>query len=162
MEGTKANPMTNRQLAEKIAERLFTNGSGKRAERLKLVIDPAGSQPERDLGGWGERAAADQIEKIMDETAAVRQAARKGCRDCGTTDMPIDCVLTLRQWELICPEGGVLCASCIAKRASKLPDVINLTCRISFVRDFKGDAPGGLYFQFLKRMDANDECQSNG
>ena len=67
--------MTNRQLAEKIAERLFTNGVGKRAERLKLVIDPKGSEPERDLGGWCERAAADQIEKILDETAAVRQAA---------------------------------------------------------------------------------------
>lgn len=77
-----------------------------------------------------------------------------GCHDCGTQDMPIDTVLTGRQWELICPEGGMLCASCIVRRASRLPDVINLTTRITFAGDFEGDVPGGIYFAFLKERDA--------
>jgi hypothetical protein len=68
--------------------------------------------------------------------------------------MPIDTVLTGRQWEMICPEGGMLCASCIVKRAEKLDGVINLTCRITYAKDFEIDAPGGIYFQFLKELDA--------
>lgn len=81
------------------------------------------------------------------------------CLDCKCPDdeMPLDTVITGKQWERICPEGGVLCASCIVKRAAKLPHVINLTARITFADDFKGDAPGGEFFQFLKACDANKE-----
>lgn len=52
----------HRQLAERIARRLFTNGSAERAQRLVLTID---TPVERNLGGWSERAAADQIELIL-------------------------------------------------------------------------------------------------
>lgn len=78
------------------------------------------------------------------------------CIDCQCPDeeMPLDAVLTGKQWNLICPGGGVLCASCIVKRASVLPGVINLTARITFAEDFSGDAPGGEFFQFLKSCDA--------
>jgi hypothetical protein len=51
-----------RILAEKIAQRLFTNGSAERAQRLVLTIDkPVG----RDLGGWSIGAATDHIEEIL-------------------------------------------------------------------------------------------------
>ena len=53
----KADPEL-RDLAERIARRLFTNGSAERAQRLVLTID---SPVSRNLGGLGERAAVDQI-----------------------------------------------------------------------------------------------------
>jgi hypothetical protein len=46
-------------LAEKIAEALFVNGQGERAERLMLV------KGGRDLGGWGYEPAIDQITKVI-------------------------------------------------------------------------------------------------
>ena len=56
-----------RQLAERIAERLFTNGSAERAQRLVLTID----QPvSRDLGGWSEQAAVDQIADVLTRGAS--------------------------------------------------------------------------------------------
>jgi hypothetical protein len=44
------------------------------------------------------------------------------CQDCGIlySDMGLDLVLPDQQWKIICPEGGILCANCICKRASKL------------------------------------------
>lgn len=50
-----------RALAESIAARLFTNGNNDRADRL--VLELAG---KRDGGGWCERAAVDQIERILE------------------------------------------------------------------------------------------------
>lgn len=43
------------------------------------------------------------------------------CIDCGLdyTELGIDLVLPDQQWKLLCPEGGVLCANCICKRAMK-------------------------------------------
>ena len=56
--------MQRRGVAEAIARRLFTCGSRKRADRLRLfIIQPR----ERNLGGWSERAAADQIEEVLRE-----------------------------------------------------------------------------------------------
>lgn len=77
------------------------------------------------------------------------------CIDCGTSEMPMDTVLTIKQWEQVCPEGGTLCASCMVKRAAKLPGVMNLTARITFVQDYEDSGPGGKYFQFMKKMDAD-------
>ena len=59
--------MTRRKLAERIAERLFRNGQGQRADRLVLTLggDHLG-QPERpNLGGWGFLPAVDQIEEVL-------------------------------------------------------------------------------------------------
>jgi hypothetical protein len=64
-----------------------------------------------------------------------------------TKNHPIDIVLSKEQWALIHPGdeedkkagvggGGVLCAMCVLLRASKLPKVINLTCRITFGKDY--------------------------
>lgn len=43
------------------------------------------------------------------------------CLDCGLpyAEMGLDLVLPDQQWAAICPEGGVLCANCICKRASR-------------------------------------------
>ena len=64
------------------------------------------------------------------------------CADCGMeygTDDWLDTVLTLDQWKLIGGEqAGILCANCIVKRASRLAEVVNLSCRITFRSDFRG------------------------
>lgn len=53
------------------------------------------------------------------------------CLDCGGPYdelMACDLVLPRAQWLQIHPDdGGVLCANCILRRASKLPGVINIT-----------------------------------
>jgi hypothetical protein len=51
-----------RTLVERIVRRLFTNGAGERAERLVLTVD---GPPKRDLGGWCELAAIDQVEAVL-------------------------------------------------------------------------------------------------
>lgn len=51
-----------RKLATVIARRLFTNGARERAQRLVLIIDTPTS---RNLGGWSERAAIDQIADVL-------------------------------------------------------------------------------------------------
>jgi hypothetical protein len=75
------------------------------------------------------------------------------CQDCGTTTMPLDTVLTGKQWGLICPEGGTLCANCIVARAARLKDVINVCLRITFSDDYEGPEAGGRVFQMLKALD---------
>ena len=50
-----------------------------------------------------------------------------GCMDCGLPykDFPLDTTLPDHQWLMIHDnEGGILCANCIVKRASKLPGII--------------------------------------
>lgn len=43
------------------------------------------------------------------------------CQDCGAEYryLGLDLVLPDQQWDVICPEGGILCANCICKRAAK-------------------------------------------
>jgi hypothetical protein len=50
------------------------------------------------------------------------------CIDCGKLypTMGLDLVLPDQQWEIICPEGGILCASCICKRARNLGGTVIL------------------------------------
>ena len=68
--------------------------------------------------------------------------------------MPLDCVLTISQWEMICPEGGVLCAACIVRRAAKLPRIVNVCARLIFRDDYDGsDAPGGKFWRMMKQLD---------
>lgn len=55
------------------------------------------------------------------------------CMDCGepNAEMPINTTLPHDQWRRIHDsEGGILCASCIVRRAAKLPRVI--ACRMRF------------------------------
>lgn len=54
--------MMNRKLAELIVKQLFTNGSAEHAQRLVLTID---TPVKRDLGGWCEAAAVDQVLAIL-------------------------------------------------------------------------------------------------
>ena len=54
--------MTDKALAELIAARLFTDGTGQVALRLKLV-----SMHGKDMGGWCIQAIIDQIEKALKE-----------------------------------------------------------------------------------------------
>lgn len=49
-------------LATRIADRLFTNGSQEHAQRLVLTLD---APVRRDLGGWCESAAVDQIYNVL-------------------------------------------------------------------------------------------------
>lgn len=43
------------------------------------------------------------------------------CNDCGALyrGLGLDLVLPDQQWKAICPEGGILCANCICKRADE-------------------------------------------
>jgi hypothetical protein len=59
---TKTRDTAQLALARSIAERLFTNGSQERAQRLVLTID---KPVERNLGGWGFEPAVDQIYDIL-------------------------------------------------------------------------------------------------
>ena len=69
MSKQKTPPKTTRQLATRIADHLFVNGSGEQAERLVLEIPgkPGAS------GGWCKRAVVDVIARHLDE-------AEKGIR----------------------------------------------------------------------------------
>ena len=58
--------MKNRLIAEKIAEELFTNGNGDKADRIQLCQKTEGTV-ERDLGGWCKEAAVGVIERVLDE-----------------------------------------------------------------------------------------------
>jgi hypothetical protein len=42
------------------------------------------------------------------------------CRDCRLPyrEFGLDLVLPDQQWRAVCPEGGVLCATCICRRAA--------------------------------------------
>ena len=87
------------------------------------------------------------------------------CHDCGSPDseMPLDSVLTLKQWQMICPEDGMLCASCIIRRASKLPGIINICLRLQFAEDYGSDQrPGGRFFQIMKTLDGEDSLLEGG
>ena len=58
-----------RKLARKIAISLFTNGEGKRAERLQLKMLKRRAIPisgETDGGGWGFEFAMDDIARVIE------------------------------------------------------------------------------------------------
>lgn len=57
-------PTPPRQLAEQIADELFVNGFGERAERL-VLLDDAG----RNLGGWSKTAVVDRITACLERGA---------------------------------------------------------------------------------------------
>jgi hypothetical protein len=55
------------------------------------------------------------------------------CLDCGLpySKFPIDTTLPNEQWELIHPEkNGLLCAQCIAQRASKIEGAVAIRAYI--------------------------------
>jgi hypothetical protein len=60
--------MTHRELAERIAEALFTDGQGEKADRLQLRFGGPPVERERPGGGWGFGPAIDQIEKVLKDT----------------------------------------------------------------------------------------------
>lgn len=57
------------------------------------------------------------------------------CQDCGVPydTLGLDITLPDDQWLMIYPEdGGILCGSCIAKRAEELPRAIAIRAYIEF------------------------------
>lgn len=60
------------------------------------------------------------------------------CMDCRAiyADFPLDTTVPDEQWAMIHPSGGgVLCASCIVKRAAKLPGIIAVRAWFEFAPD---------------------------
>ena len=89
---------------------------------------------------YGERTPSDTPPAPRSQTPHETQVCT--CADCGAPEGEVDTVLTRAQWLLIYPEeGGILCASCIVKRAEKLPHVICVNARIMFASDFEDAAP---------------------
>jgi hypothetical protein len=63
------------------------------------------------------------------------------CADCGLPyqDFPLDTTIPDEQWHAIFGgPGGVLCASCIVKRAAKLPGAVAVRARIEFAHEGTG------------------------
>jgi hypothetical protein len=56
---------STKDLAQLIARELFVNAGGHRAHRLVLTVDEP--NPNTNLGGWSETAAADAINKLLVE-----------------------------------------------------------------------------------------------
>ena len=52
----------NPKLAQRIADKLFVNGNGQKAERLVLM-----SPAQKDLGGWCKQAVIDRIVESLNE-----------------------------------------------------------------------------------------------
>lgn len=66
------------------------------------------------------------------------------CLDCKTEygKMGLDFVLPDQQWKIICPEGGILCANCICKRAYKLKEstvVMAWIDRLDYSKPYKNE-----------------------
>ena len=56
------------------------------------------------------------------------------CADCGSaySSFGVDVMLPDDQWSVLCPEGGLLCANCIAKRAN----IVGATVMLCWLEDF--------------------------
>lgn len=50
------------------------------------------------------------------------------CMDCGIpySEMGLDLVLPDQQWRVLVPEGGIVCANCICKRAERIGGTVVL------------------------------------
>jgi len=55
--------MTEKELAEKIADEMFKNGVGEVADRLVLTKD--GAPPSRSLGGWGRVGFVHVVAEVL-------------------------------------------------------------------------------------------------
>lgn len=70
MAGTKSKT----ELAEAIADYLFKNGSGTKADRLLLIVEDYSSKAKvseaRYLGGWSKPAVRDAVLSILESAAA--------------------------------------------------------------------------------------------
>lgn len=56
-----------RKLAERIVEKMFTNGAGTQATRLVLVVDhPDPKVPYLDIGGWCKSALVNLITREIE------------------------------------------------------------------------------------------------
>lgn len=88
------------------------------------------------------RAAANKfIARVAGFGLALENKSTPRCLDCGAVyaDFPLDTTLPDEQWRMIHgSEGGLLCASCIVKRASCLPGAIAIRARIDFADDAAG------------------------
>lgn len=81
-----------RELAALIAKRLFTNGSGDRAQRLVFTVD---TPVKRDLGGWCFEAAVDQIAAQLSQARRkTAEARRKGSTAAHAYHAGYNCGLT--------------------------------------------------------------------
>lgn len=106
----------------------------------------------KEIAEWVENDAR-QAARIAELRNPVTTHA-DGCMDCGAPyggDDWLDFLIPRSQWILITdPDGaGILCASCIVKRASKLPHVIDITGRITFASDY-GDGTETPYQQVTR------------
>lgn len=85
---------------------------------------------------------ADRIDALLAGLPGVGEGLT--CMDCETaySAFPLDTTLPDEQWRLIHDsEGGVLCASCIVRRAARLPGIVAVRARLEFA---KVEAGGSL------------------
>lgn len=75
---------SRRETAERIAEYLFSNGGGKEADRLLLVIEDSSCSAKvsnaRYLGGWSKAAVRDAVTRILESEVAIRNGDTNAAR----------------------------------------------------------------------------------
>lgn len=93
---------------------------------------------------WGDGAPPGKYGPPLPNAGTVAEDGGRdavvGCFDCGLpygTDDWLDLSLPHDQWAMIAPVNGsgVLCANCIVRRASKLPEIVNVFARFAFRSD---------------------------
>ena len=70
---------------------------------------------------------------LANQSATASPSAGLGCMDCGKpySDFPLDTTIPDEQWRMIHDSnGGVLCASCMVLRLSRLPGAIAVRARL--------------------------------
>lgn len=106
--------------------------------RLMLLGGPGATvhiDPDRAPLLFELRSVLLELEALLGQSAPERRDNRLTCMDCSAVyeEFPLDTTLPDEQWRRIHPrDGGVLCASCIVKRAAKLPNVVAVRAVIEF------------------------------
>jgi hypothetical protein len=107
-------------------------------------VNLTGAEEQRRSFAYGNTAIENPLvtRELVDEVADAEAPIR--CLDCGMNyeTQHLDFTLSAEQWKLIHPEvGGVLCATCMVRRAAKIPHVITMMGRIVFAEDYKREGP---------------------
>lgn len=107
---------------------------------ISCVVESRKPYTEADIEAT--RRVMAMIESKVTPAGEARGDGTLRCMDCSVpyADFPLDTTLSDDQWKMIHrPEGGVLCASCIVRRASRLPGVV----AVRAVFEFAGDLTAG-------------------
>lgn len=111
----------------------------------KTVFELIEAQRQRIRDLEVERAAIETELAVAKETLAAEPTILR-CIDCRMPygNFPLDMTFPDEQWRLIhAPEGGVLCANCMVRRAAGLSGAVVVRATIEFSKEEASLACGG-------------------